>query len=277
MKNKASIAVLAAGLFCLCSISTGRTGRFSVLTYNVAGLPEPLSGSRPIRNQPLISPLLNDYDLVLVQEDFAYHGKLSSKALHPHASKSDKDSTVGDGLSRFSVFPFDEVTHVNWVKCAGYLTRASDCMTKKGFSLGRHRMAGGVEIDVYNLHMEAGGSREDTEAKQADMDQLMEYVLSHSEGRALIIAGDFNLKKKREKDRAMLERMESRLELTDACLAMGDCQDRIDRIYLRSGGGVSLRAVDYDVPDEKFQDEKGRPLSDHLPVSAVIEWKQTAK
>lgn len=46
------------------------SGTFTTLTYNVAGLPEGLSGSNPSVNTPLISPLLNAYDLVLVQEDW---------------------------------------------------------------------------------------------------------------------------------------------------------------------------------------------------------------
>ena len=44
-------------------------GSFSLLTYNVAGLPEGLSSSRPSVNMALISKLLNRYDLALVQED----------------------------------------------------------------------------------------------------------------------------------------------------------------------------------------------------------------
>ena len=46
------------------------SGSFTALTYNVAGLPEQISGSSPEANSPLISPLLNGYDLVLLQEDW---------------------------------------------------------------------------------------------------------------------------------------------------------------------------------------------------------------
>src|SRR5262245_13465839 len=56
-------------------------GTFSVLSYNVAGLPVEISQSRPDLNLPLISPLLNDDDIVLTQEDYDWwvpHG-LASK------------------------------------------------------------------------------------------------------------------------------------------------------------------------------------------------------
>jgi len=59
------------------------TGTFSGLTYNVAGLPQGLSGSNPATNTRLISPLLNTYDLVLNQEDFWYHADLMQFAQHP--------------------------------------------------------------------------------------------------------------------------------------------------------------------------------------------------
>ena len=67
------------------------------LTYNVAGLPEPFSGSEPDVNTVLISPLLNDYELVLVQEDWIdpvppvpgidfHHDDLISQVDHPYLS-----------------------------------------------------------------------------------------------------------------------------------------------------------------------------------------------
>ena len=39
-------------------------GTFKALTYNVAGLPQGLSSSSPVTNQPIMSPLLNAYDVV---------------------------------------------------------------------------------------------------------------------------------------------------------------------------------------------------------------------
>ena len=46
------------------------SGDFTVLSYNVAGLPQEISTVNPQEHIPLISPLLNDYDVVLTQEDF---------------------------------------------------------------------------------------------------------------------------------------------------------------------------------------------------------------
>src|SRR5688500_16876233 len=69
-----------------------RKGTFTALTYNVVGLPQAISGSDPETNSPLIGPLLNAYDLVLLQEDWAdpvpgvniaYHEEVTAEAKHP--------------------------------------------------------------------------------------------------------------------------------------------------------------------------------------------------
>ena len=111
------------------------SGRFTALTYNVAGLPAGLSGSEPDVNTELISPLLNAYDLVLVQESWinpdppipgleVLHEVLVSQVTHPYLSDpappplgSDPrrpEAIVSDGLNRMSRFPFDELTRVMW-------------------------------------------------------------------------------------------------------------------------------------------------------------------
>jgi hypothetical protein len=135
-----------------------RTGTFRALTYNVAGLPEPLSGSEPAINSPLISPLLNAYDLVLLQEDWVdvlaqhgarpagadaggvprtgYHDLVVADALHPFqsvpmASPPPLPATLdrlpsgptlsGDGLNHLSDFAFTATVRVPWEHCHGEL------------------------------------------------------------------------------------------------------------------------------------------------------------
>src|SRR5690606_31024930 len=81
-------------------------GTFELLSYNVAGLPEGLSSSHPETNHPLISPGLNAYDLVSVQEDFSYHELLVDSLTLPHVTEPTwpKERPMGDGLAYFSRF-----------------------------------------------------------------------------------------------------------------------------------------------------------------------------
>src|SRR5215218_7287882 len=50
------------------------SGEFTMLSYNVAGLPQEVSSENPSEHLPLISPLLDDYDVVMTQEDFDWWG-----------------------------------------------------------------------------------------------------------------------------------------------------------------------------------------------------------
>ena len=170
-----------------------RAGSFSVLTYNVAGLPEGLSGSNPSVNIPLISPLLNDYDLVNVQEDFAYHAQLVSQATHPYQSvPGPTQGSYGDGLSRFSVFPFTDHTRIQWTDCFGTLSNGSDCLTPKGFSAARHELAPGAFVDVYNFHADAANDAGSIAARQSNLRQLADYIVANSAGNAVLVMGDSN-------------------------------------------------------------------------------------
>lgn len=271
-----------------------RAGSFSLLTYNVAGLPEGLSSSTPTVNIPQISPRLNGFDLVLVQEDFAFFPELAADTTHPFVSVTD-DSTrppvvapVGDGLDRFSRSPFSEHTRVTWEECFGLATNASDCLAPKGFAVARHDFGPGLGVDVYNLHAEAGSDEPDLAARQANMRQLIAFAQVFSADRAVIIAGDTNSRYTREGD--ILPELLAELALHEVWIELSrggvlpeigpslrDCPpddfegpdcELVDRVFYRSSDALTLRAVDYQVENELFQDGEGVPLSDHEAVSA---------
>ena len=58
-------------------------GSFNILSYNVGGLPEIISSSTPSKYTKLISPKLNDFDVVNVQEDFLYNSTLQLNLIFP--------------------------------------------------------------------------------------------------------------------------------------------------------------------------------------------------
>lgn len=105
---------------------------FNVLSINVAGLPEIISSSNPSVNTPLISPKLNNYDIVSVQEDFAYHDKLISALEHPYLTTHSGNVPFGDGMNFFSNYPLLEITRVVWNDRHGVITDGADEMTPKG-------------------------------------------------------------------------------------------------------------------------------------------------
>jgi hypothetical protein len=308
MGRRAAAVVVALGTMgsaCTSSDDEGGSstrhaaGEFTALTYNVAGLPEPLSGSEPATNTPLISPLLNDYDLVLVQEDWIdpvppaagfdfYHDDLIAEVDHEYVSTPAPpplgtdprrpEALVADGLNQMSRFPFGEITREMWSGCFGSLDTsdggAADCPSQKGFSVSRMEPLLGVEIDVYNLHGEAGSTPSDLEESAADFEQLAEFVREHSTGRAVIVGGDFNLHTDEEPDRGVFTKFLDATDLTDVCEAVdcGDDADQIDKFVFRSGDEVDLDALDHRFEREKFRRADGEPLSDHDALAVTFGW-----
>jgi hypothetical protein len=274
--------ILLLHLFFACSpddvdepVPVATSGEFTLLTYNVAGLPEGLSHSHPEANTPQISPLLNDYDLVLAQEDFWYHNELAANTTHPHQSDPMWDTPaadkMGDGLNRFSSFAFGDLTRVQWVACNGFTDCASDCLATKGFSMALTTLAGETAVDVYNLHAEAGSCEADIDARNAGLEQFVDAIASHSPEQALIVAGDTNLHSDKAYDSVPLENLLSKVGLTDACRDLECGDERIDRVMFRNSPSLTLTPLEWSIPPE-FVDAEGNDLSDHEPVAVRFHW-----
>ena len=271
-------------------------GSFRGLSYNVAGLPAGISSSEPDINTPLISPLLNGYDLVLVQESWqtpdpnpldptrVYHELLAADANHLYKSipapqplgtdPTRETALLSDGLNRFSRYPFTPVVRETWNGCHD---TAADCLAMKGFSFARTTIAPGVEIDVYNLHMEAGGDAEDDVLRDEGMTQLITAILANSVGRAVIVGGDFNLHTNGEPDSSTYQRLIDEAGMIDVCATLG-CPEpgRIDKFAFRSGDTVSLRPISWKFDTDVFVRDDGEPLSDHEPLAVTYVWELAA-
>ncbi len=254
------------------------SGTFEALTYNVAGLPEGISSSNPTEFIPKISPLLNPYDLVLVQEDFVYHRDLSREANHPFQStpKDPVERLIADGLNRFSNFEFEPLERQQWVTCyggmsGGSVTGAADCLAEKGFSMARTTIAPGIVIDIYNHHAEAGGGLEDAEARELGYAQLTDFIQTYSAGNAVIIGGDTNLDRYGTWDGPILSAFESDNDLTDACHFLECGTETIDRFFFRNSDTVKITPTSWRFADE-FITEDGGHLSDHYAVHVGFRW-----
>jgi hypothetical protein len=244
------------------------------LTYNIAGLPWGLSKSDPEKNTPQISPLLNPFDLVLMQEDFAYTQKLASKANHPYKSKPGlpQGAVLNDGLTLFSSFLFQNLTRHKWFSCFGIFDNKNDCLAAKGFSVAEVELSKGVWVDVYNLHMDAGQTTGDFNARAAQVVQLLLELSVRSKGRAVIVVGDTNLKFGKTVDNeGLFETLLKQGGLTDACRALSCGDDRIDRIMYRGSATLELNALSWAV-DTTFVDKDGKNLSDHEAVAVKLGW-----
>jgi endonuclease/exonuclease/phosphatase (EEP) superfamily protein YafD len=263
------------------------TDSFSVLIYNVAGLPEGLSSGNPKKNTPLISPRLGAYDIVNVQEDFNYHAALYAGDNHPYRTPTSGGAGIGDGLNTLSDVPYNDFDRMDWAKCNG-----TDCLTPKGFTLARTRLAEGVFVDVYNVHANAGTAEADLSARRANITQLSDFIATHSGGNAVIVMGDTNTRYTRADDN--IRDLTTRNGLTDAWVQLvrggsappsgspallcdparvtDECEV-VDKILYRGSPLVDLTAVRYHNENTAFLDAAGKPLSDHYPHTVDFRWQ----
>lgn len=302
------LLLLPTLLLAACSGSDDKaSGEFTALSYNVAGLPQEVSQVNPKDHIPLISPLINPYDLVLTQEDFDwwvpaldeidfanYHIRLRAMTDFPYQSERHPGPEAvgidvaterpqlftGDGLGLLSRFPFDEFRRVPWQMCGA---GAADCLAIKGFAMARVTLADGVVVDVYDLHADAGGGDDDVAARASGFEELAAYMEQNSAGHAIILGGDTNLHTEPDSDDAgnredarVWQAFLERTGLIDVCDALA-CADstRIDKFAFRSDGGITLEPLSWTFEASTFVDPAGETLSDHDPLA--VRWRWTAK
>lgn len=260
------------------------SGSFYALTYNVAGLPEELSGSHPEQYTSLISPLLNDFDIVHVQEDFCYHDSLLLFNNHRYKTPPTPCVPDGDGLNTFSNYKIIAFERITWNDCNSF-----DCLTPKGFSYSKIEFDKGVYIDFYNLHCNAGKTVEDKAARRNNLKQLINYINIKSIGQAVILMGDFNNYYTRSGDSIRVFQdlgfsdvwidivrngdvpFQNDIKLDNCNYTLNssfDCEG-VDKVLYRSTDEMQIEAVSYQYGDDinfYYGNNDTLPLSDHSPL-----------
>lgn len=291
-------AVTAAAAACLLGVVPAHAapvaaeGSLSVLTYNVAGLPQVLSSASTDRqaSTTAIGRRLAPYDLVHVQEDFNYHAALYAADSHPHRTATSGGAGIGSGLNTLSrsAHDGDDFERVRWNDCR---LDSGDCLTPKGFTFMRVRLAEGVYLDAYNLHANAGTTDGDEQARAANLAQLTAHIRTHSAGNAVLVAGDTNTRYTRAADTIAAFAADN--GLTDAWVALErggvapepgtdpllcdgdavtDTCEVVDKVLYRGSRLVALTATSYANRHADFLDRAGLMLSDHDPIAVGLTW-----
>ena len=267
---------------------------FSFLTYNVHGLFPLIAKDNPRDRSPTIGWLATKYDIVLLQEDFEYHDIIAAQIEHhssfqgngmgfdprrvavkivlfpfqlllPHFSPPYGAGITAFVDNEFSVDP--DVTRKSYDQCYGWFGANGDCWARKGFLRVRVRTPEGVEIDVYNTHLEAGSSEESIAVRGGQLDDMAAAIETLSSGQGIIVAGDFNLDFRRPSDRRNLLDFRARLGLEDSGAGpeLRFWRDR-DYILYRDGPDTTF-TVEAAGEAHEFTN-RDRALSDHPALFA---------
>ncbi|MFD5074606.1 jacalin-like lectin [Streptomyces sp. NPDC058371] len=273
------------------------SGSFSTLTYNVAGLPEILSSASTSRESSTtaIGQRIAPYDIVNVEEDFNYHAYLyAGDIAHAYRTPTSGGAAFGSGLNTLSKLPYDtdDFERVHWNSCQ---YDSGDCLTPKGFTFMRERLAEGVYVDFYNLHTNAGTNDGDEASRADNLSQLTSFIQSHSAGNAVVVMGDTNTRYTRSAD--TIAEFGAANGLTDAWVELirggtppakgsdalvcdqtgttvpNTCEV-VDKVLYRSSKLVSLNATSYNNEHATFLTDDGLMLSDHDPITVGFTWSR---
>lgn len=253
-------------------------GNFQILTYNIHGLPSAVTEDDTPARIAQLSPMLNDFPLVALQEDWdsENHNVILENTDHPYDDffdeKIEADKQYGSGLAFLSQLEFLSIEHTHYLECNGYLDGASDCFASKGFQFVEVPLNAEQSIHIYNTHLEAGGGDEDNAARETQVAQLLEAFEANSSDTPMIFLGDSNLHYDDPNDAPLLDLFFD-AGLEETCLLV-DCPEpnNIDKIFIRSSSSVTL-TVDEWKREESFVDSEGVDLSDHPAISARISWQ----
>ncbi|MEU1177834.1 jacalin-like lectin [Streptomyces sp. NPDC005820] len=295
----ATAAVLGGLAVAAPPAAAADSGTFSVLSYNVAGLPEALSSAPTPRQSSTttIGGRIAPYDIVHVQEDFNYHAYLyAADTAHTYRTPTSGGAGIGSGLNTLSKISYDtdDFERVGWNSCQ---LDSGDCLTPKGFTFMRERLAEGVYVDFYNVHTNAGTNEGDLASRADNLAQLTSFISTHSAGNAVVVMGDTNTRYTRSGD--TIAEFAAANGLTDAWVQLirggsapakgsdalvcdqsgatvpNTCEV-VDKVLYRGSKLVSLNATAYNNEHAKFLTDDGLMLSDHDPITVGFSWARNS-
>ncbi|TNE95371.1 MAG: hypothetical protein EP326_15350, partial [Deltaproteobacteria bacterium] len=243
------------------------------LTYNIWGLPYPIS--KRLGRFELIQKKLPkfDADIIALQEAFTDKAKVTTKSkMYPFKAHGPSSSflNLSSGLVIMSKHPIIKRKILKFNECQGF-----DCFANKGVLFVRV-MIDGEDLDVYSTHLNAEGDDEGPRFYQI-MD-FIEFAKENSTGRKAIFLGDFNFP-----DTSFLHNLfTTELSLIDShqdyVQSNPDLPDDIQRgVTNSSDGRIDYVFTTVDIPVQKvevvFKEKlyEGRQLSDHRAVLTTFE------
>lgn len=203
------------------------TGTFNIATLNVDGLPQKILVAKVNPDGPggggsvRIGRYLQKkgYDMVFMQEDFNYHEELTVPMEDDYQMDSWSGNVEIDGHQidflhlqnhRFGcdglmgawqkgIVP-TSINQTPWKANFGKFSHSLDEMVTKGFRRYELTLPDGLQIVVYNMHMDAGDIDDEREGKDSlDRDarlmqwaQLRDDILDRLDTRPVIVVGDMN-------------------------------------------------------------------------------------
>ena len=331
MKQKKLLMMTAVWLTGLMAGYAQEASTFSIATLNVDGLPQKILVAKVNPDGPggggsvRIGRYLQKrgYDMVFMQEDFNYHEELTVPLeddyqmdtwtgdvevdghqidfLHLQNHRFECDGLMGAWKNGITL---TSCSRTPWTANFGKFSHALDEMVTKGFRRYELTLAGGQQIVVYNMHMDAGDTADEREGKDSlDRDarlkqwnQLRDDILTRMDTRPVIIVGDLNSYYCRDQIKSnFIDEIDAtgRAKVYDAwvelqnggryptpvegivsttdpnnALESGEVLDKV--LYVNPTDGTRIQPISYKLDSIGYQ-HNGKMLGDHYPVSVTFQ------
>lgn len=301
------VSVLLAALMLLAvlpvsaSAQSANSGSFSLLNYNVAGLPDfaaMFSGDETLdvaAKEAVIGGLLNEsgIDYIAVQEDFNFHRSLvKAMPSYTYSTIHQGGVPIGGGLNIYSKRRIYNVEREEWRQRFG-LFDEGDQLTPKGIVYAVIEIADGVYADLYDIHADAFDTEESQQARVSNFLQLFEMIMRHNSDRPILVTGDFNISihnAPTDPSGEMIRRLFiETLGMKDAWIELhndGDYSDfsrwkatglsewgnwdSMEKVLYKDGNGIHLEPTSFEYVE--YVGENGKSLSDHKGAKAVFNY-----
>ena len=323
-----ALVLLSASLCAVCAFAQSNQ-TFSVTTLNADGLPAKILFVSVNEEGPgekytkVISQYLTDHqsDFIGLQENFNFNDELYSVA----SSVYDRDEFSGnldvatfnfttlkvpcDGLSAFWKKQHKaEMERVAWNENYGKFDHSNDDLCTKGFRRYELTTENGIELRLYNMHMDASSDEDeaagkdgpDRECRLKQWIQLRDDIMAHLDDKPVIVLGDMNSYYARDEVKAnFIDAIEEsgHATVSDVWIELqrngeypaheeGPVMKDEDHGWFRKGETLDkilyinpidatrrLRPITVNIDRTGYVREDGSPLGDHFPLSAsfVIE------
>ena len=250
-----------------------QSDKLKILVYNTHGLPEIFISDDPKKRFPIIGKKTQDFDISLLQEDYAHHEELSSGLKKESlAIRGGMGGTLlcpfctGSGLTSIFNLPNDwivEVENNTYDTCSGWLRGANDCFAYKGFQLIKITLPSSKRLYIVNTHMDAGRRDSDRASRKKQLEHIIRTIKQRTSSEALIVAGDLNLNSKNSEDVQLLENFKEELRLNDAFegTKISKKWTILDYFLYKKGEELDFKIISTG-EDESFVTKEGA-LSDH--------------
>ncbi len=258
-------------LFLMMGFIKPENSVINVLSYNIQGLPDLFTSYKnPNRIEEIIKNI-NNYDLVLLQENWVYQDIIRdnfSKDIFIISSKNKfnkkNNSKRSSGLNIIVSEKLKIQNHEEHIysDCNGWLFNANDCLASKGFIYSK-LLINSDTLNVYVTHLDAGNSKKDINVRQKQLHELSNSIEKISNLGPLIITGDFNINYYTNPE--IINSFIDKFGLNNLNWESNLSNDiKIDYVFFRDGTSTALQIYDEGV-NRNFIN-----YSDHYPIQFKV-------